>query len=108
MASGKKSVKRTAAPGTTAEGEETRVVSMAYNLAKKQISDGTVSSQVLTHFLKLGSEREKLEREKLEQENELIRAKVESLESVKRTEDLYRKALDAMRSYSGQDDDSNG
>ena len=59
----------------------------------------------MTHFLKLGSEKEKLERERLRRENELLKARVESLQSAKRVEELYSKALEAMRSYAGQEVD---
>ena len=78
---------------------------MAIDLAEKQILKGTASATVMTHFLKLGSEKEKLERERLRRENELLKARVESLQSAKRVEELYSKALEAMRSYVGQEVD---
>ena len=65
------------------------------------MQEGTASSQVITHYLKLGSTKERLEKEKLERENELLRAKTEALESAKHVEELYANALEAMRSYSG-------
>lgn len=77
------------------------MVSAAIDLAEEQIRMGTASSQVITHFLKLGSTRERLEQQKLEHENELTRVKIEALESQKRVEELYMEALQAMRSYSG-------
>jgi hypothetical protein len=73
------------------------------DLAEKQIRSGTASSQVITHFLKLGSTRERLEQQRLEHENELTRVKIEALESQKRVEELYTEALNAMRSYAGAD-----
>jgi len=78
------------------------MVSLAHDLAETQIRNGTASSQVITHFLKLGSSRELLEQERLRHENELTRVKIEAVESQKRVEELYRNALNAMRSYSGQ------
>lgn len=89
-------------PATTPEARESQVVSQAMDLAEQQIREGTASSQVITHFLKLGSTREQLEQERLMHENELTRVKIEALESQKRVEELYKEALDAMRSYSGQ------
>lgn len=89
-------------PATTPEGRESQLVSYAVDLAEKQLREGTASSQVITHYLKLGSTREKLEQEKLAQENNLLRAKIESLSSAAKLEELYKTALDAMRSYSGQ------
>lgn len=93
-------------PATTPEGRENEMVSLAIDLAEQQIRNGTASSQVITHFLKLGSTREKLEQERLEHENELTKVKIEAIESQKRVEELYKEALDAMRSYAGQVPDS--
>jgi hypothetical protein len=88
-------------PATTPEGRENQLVSDATDLAEKQIQAGTASSQVITHFLKLGSTRERLEQQRLEHENELTRVKIEAIESQKRVEELYMEALSAMRSYAG-------
>ena len=88
----------------TPEARENQCISLAVDLAEQQLRDGTASSQVIAHFLKLGSTRASLEKEKLARENELLRAKTESLESEKRVEALYEEAINAMRSYSGMDD----
>jgi hypothetical protein len=88
-------------PATTPEGRENELVSIAHDLAEEQILNGTASSQVITHFLKLGSTRERLEQQRLEHENELTRVKIEALESQKRVEELYKEALSAMRAYAG-------
>ena len=90
------------APATTPEGRENQLVSAAIDLAEKQILDGTASSQVITHYLKLGTTREQLEKKKLENETELLAAKVEALKSAERMEALYETAIEAMRSYNGQ------
>lgn len=89
-------------PATTPEGRENQLVSLAVELAEKQMREGTASAQVITHYLKLGSSREKLEQERLAQENELLRAKTEALVSQKDREEVYLNALNAMRSYKGQ------
>ncbi len=88
-------------PATTPEGRENELVSIANDLAEEQLRNGTASSQVITHFLKLGSTRERLEQQRLEHENELTRVRIEAIESQKRVEELYLEALSAMRSYSG-------
>ena len=93
-------------PATSPEQRETELVSLASDLAEEQIRGGTASSQVITHFLKLGSSRERLEQERLRHENELSQVKKEALEGQKRVEELYMSALDAMRSYSGSPVDS--
>lgn len=93
--------KRKRPPATTPEARENHLIALAYDLAEKQLLDGTASSQVMTNFLKLGSSKERIEKEKLKLENELLKAKTESIQSAKRTEELYRDALNAMRTYSG-------
>lgn len=89
-------------PASTPEARENQLISLAVDLAEKQLMEGTASSQVITHYLKLGSTRQQLEKERLERENELLRAKTEALESAKHVEELYANALNAMRNYSGQ------
>jgi len=90
-------------PAATVEQREQQLISQAVDLAERQIADGTASAQVITHFIKLGSTRERLEQERLRSENEMLRAKVEQLASQKNTELLYEEALNAMRAYSGQE-----
>ena len=92
-------------PAKTPASRENQLVSLAMELAEEQIRTGRASAQVITHFLKLGTEREKLERVRLERENKLLDAKVENLESQARSEELYTKAIEAMRSYQGEDVD---
>lgn len=94
-------------PAMTVEGRESQLVALAVDLAEKQLREGTASSQVITHYLKIGSTKEKQEKEKLEEEIKLLRAKTENLESMKSMEDLYKRALNSMREYSGKigDDD---
>lgn len=89
-------------PTLSPEAEENQIISMAMDLAKQQIMDGTASSQVITHFLKLGSTKERIEKEILEKQKHLIEAKTQTLQSQQRIEELYTNALNAMRSYSGQ------
>lgn len=102
MAEARKRTRRP--PATTPEARDNQLIDLAVNLVERQIREGTVSSQVLTHYVKMSSPREKLERERLQNENELLRKKVESLESAKRVEELYDEALQAMRSYAPRGD----
>ena len=97
-------VKKKIRPALTPEARENQLISLAVDLAEKQLMEGTASSQVITHYLKLGSTKERLEKEKLEEENRLLRAKTENLQSAKRIEELYANASSVMRHYSGQDD----
>lgn len=89
-------------PALSPEARENQMISLAVDLAEQQLRDGTASSQVITHFLKLGTTKAELEKEKLARENQLLKAKTESIESQKRIEELYTNALNAMRRYSGQ------
>lgn len=77
------------------------MIALAVDLAEKQLLKGTASSQVVTHFLKLGSTKEKIEKEILVQQKELVKAKTEAIKSAKRVEELYSEALNAMRLYAG-------
>lgn len=88
---------------TTPEARENQLVSAAYDLAEKQLREGTASAQVITAFLKLGSSRERLEQQRLEHENALTKAKIKDLEDRASVEALYRDALSAMSSYQGRD-----
>lgn len=92
-------------PALSPEAREGQLVSLAVDLAEQQLRDGTASSQVITHYLKLGSTREKLERERLQEENKLLRAKAKALEDQKELKELYSEALKAMRNYNGHGDD---
>lgn len=93
--------KKKRAPAKTAEARENQLINLAYNLAEKQLSEGIASSQVTTHFLKLGSARARLEAEKLRKENILLEAKTEAIISSASIEALYKDALKAMSSYQG-------
>lgn len=88
----------------TPEARENQMIAYAMDLAEKQILEGTASSQVITHFLKLGTEKERLEREKLAKENELLKAKAHALESSDEMKIMYEEAIKAMRTYSGNGD----
>lgn len=92
-------------PALTPEGRENQLISLAEDLAEKQLREGTASSQVITHYLKLGTAKERLELEKLKRENSLLEAKTEAMESAKRVEELYSKAIRAFQSYNGQEEE---
>jgi hypothetical protein len=88
-------------PATSPEDNEQRLIGLAADLAQRQLEDGSASAQVITHYLKLGSSRERLEQEKVRRETILLGARVEAMESAKRVEALYGEALAAMRAYQG-------
>lgn len=88
-------------PALTPEARENQLISLAVDLAEQQLRDGTASSQVITHYLKLGSMREKLERDKLREEIQQTRAKTKALANAEEIKVLYENALKAMRNYGG-------
>ena len=90
-------------PATTPETREHELINLAEELAARQLREGTASAQVISHYLKLGSSRERLEQTRLENENHLLKVKSEALEAQKGMEGLYEKAIQAMKQYSGQE-----
>ena len=89
-------------PAKSLEEQEQRMIALSLDLAERQLREGTASSQVITHYLKLGSMKERAEKEKLQEEIKLLRAKTSNIESAKKVEELYSNALNAMREYSGR------
>lgn len=88
-------------PALSPEAREAQLANLAVNLAEQQLRDGTASTQVITHFLRIASTEQQRKMEKLEEENKLLRAKTESLQSAARTEELFADAIAAMKLYSG-------
>lgn len=93
-------------PALTPEARENQLISLAIDLVEQRLMDGTASSQETTHFLKLATNKAKLERERFELENELIRAKTQALRDQADMKVLYANAIAAMRMYSGHGSDS--
>ena len=94
-----------APPALTPAGREARMIAYAMDLAEEQLRNGTASSQVITHFLKLGTETAKLELERLQNENALIQAKADQIKSAKENKELYAEALKAMSRYRPNESD---
>lgn len=92
-------------PALTPEARENQLISLAVDLAEKQLREGTASSQVITHYLKLGSTKERIEKEILEKQKDLIDAKTQNLKSIERQEQMYAEALKVFRGYSGHGDE---
>ena len=101
-----KSASRKVRPALTPEARENQLIAAAYDLAEERILNGTATSQEIVHFLKLGTQKSRTELEILEKQKELIAAKTEALQSAKRIEELYTNAMNAMKMYSGDSDES--
>lgn len=95
-------------PALSPEARENQMISLAMDLVEKRLRKGTASSAETTHFLKLATFKSELEKEKLEEENKLLRAKTEALQAAKNTEEIYAEAIKAMRVYNGQDEEDDG
>ena len=91
-------------PALTPEARENQMISLAMDLVQQRLIDGTASSQETTHFLKLASSKAILEKERLEEENKLLRAKTKVMENVEDAKVIYSDVLNAIRKYSGQGD----
>lgn len=93
---------RRSRPALTPEARENQLIALAVDLAEQQLRDGTASSQVITHYLKLGSTREKLEQEMIQKQKEMVEAKTKSYASSDEIKQLYKEAISAFRIYAGQ------
>lgn len=90
-------------PARTDEERELQMIAMATDEAERRIRNGTATSQLLVHYLKLGTEKSRLEQEKLRAETELLSTKVKVAEAEKKSSELYAQAINAFRKYSGQE-----
>ncbi len=86
-------------PASSIEAREDQMIALAVDLAEKQLREGTASAQVITHYLKLGSTREKIEKEIMREQKKLLEAKTDAIQSAARVEELYSNAIAAMQSY---------
>lgn len=91
-------------PALSPEARESQLASLAHDLAEKQLRDGTASAQVISYFLRKGSEEERLKIEKLEEENRLLRAKTKAIDNEGEYKKLVEDAINAIRGYQGQGD----
>lgn len=96
--------RRKSRPAIDPEARENQMIALAVDLAEQQLIEGTASSQVITHFLKLGTTKAELEKEKLRRENEVLSAKAKAYQSGEEMKELYENAIKAMRDYAGQGD----
>lgn len=92
-------------PSMTPEGRNEQIIAAAVNLAEQKILDGTASSQIICHYLKMASEREKKELIKLDAENELLKAKKKAIDSEGELASLYNDVIKAMKKYTGNKND---
>lgn len=98
----KKVIEREAPPASSPEARERQLISLAVDLAERQLRDGTASPSVINHYLKLGSTRESIEREMLGKQAKMLEAKVEHMVKATEQEEITKKALEAMKNYTSR------
>lgn len=92
-------------PALSLSARENQMISLAEKLAEQKLLDGTANSQIIVHYLKLGSSKERIEKEIMERQKDLITAKTKSIESSERIEELFRNAMEVFRGYAGNMND---
>lgn len=92
---------RRRSPAKTPEERESLLISKSLNLIERQIEEGTVSSAVLSIYARAGTERDRLEKERLRNENDVLRKKVETMEAAVDLKNLMEDALSAFKGYQG-------
>lgn len=93
--------RRRAAPAVDPEARENQMISLAIDQAEQMLMGGHAPTQIVVHYLRLATTKNQLEKEKLKKENVLLEAKANAIESAARSEELYARAIEAMREYSG-------
>ena len=88
-------------PAKSPEAREQQLISLAIDNIEEQLRNGTASSQLLSQLLRMASTRDKLERERLIQQTELLKTQRAAIEAQETAEALYEEAMDAMRTYGG-------
>ena len=87
------------APLLTPEEWENRLIALSYSAVEERILNGTASAAEYCHFLKAGSVKQREEMEKLQKENELLKAKTAAIESERNRGEFYKLVIDALSSY---------
>lgn len=90
---------------TTPEAREQEMIGLAVNLAEQQLRDGTASSQVISFYLKMGAERERLERDILRAQSELYQAKTKAINDTAMNNEMIQEAMRLFKVYSGHRDE---
>lgn len=86
---------------TSSESREKVLIELAMDAVEERIRSGKASASEYVHFLKLGTEQAKLEREKLRQENKLLEAKTQSIEQSAEIRTMIDEAMKALSVYRG-------
>lgn len=88
-------------PPLTPEASENQMIALATEVAREQLINRTASSQVIVHYLKLGTVKAQQELEILKANTELAKAKTMSIQNSQDQDEMYAKAIEAMTTYKG-------
>ena len=99
--------KRKSPPALTPEARESQMIALAVDEAERQLRAGTASSQIVTHYLRLGTMKYKTECEVLKKKEELLTAQTDAYKSAANVEKLYSEAMEMMKKYRGESDETN-
>lgn len=89
----------------TPQERENRLIALSYDAVEQRILNGTATAAEYVHFLKAGSLRQREEMEKLQKENELLRAKTEAIDREKDHNLDYKLVIEAFHSYRSESED---
>lgn len=93
-------------PALTDEAEELELVSLARQLSAQRLRSGQASAQEIVYWLKAGSSEKKIEKDILEEQKKLIKAKTKAIADSESTAKLYSDAIEAMKSYQGNGEEN--
>jgi acetyl esterase/lipase len=92
-------------PAFTVEGRFDQLVSLAVDLAEERLRDKSASNQLISEIIRYGSQKEKLTREKIQMETQMLAAKADALRAQETSAQLLQEAMKAMTEYSPTRDD---
>lgn len=99
--SSSKSTRKTR-PSLNPDARENLLISLATDVAEEQLRNGTASAQVIVHYLKLGSAKARLEKQLLAEQVDLVKAKTNAYKASEHADEMYEKAISAMKSYGSE------
>ena len=99
--------KRKSPPARTPAARENQLIALAVDEAERQLRAGTASSQIVTHYLKLGTRKYQSECAVLEKKEELLTAQADAYKSAANVEKLYSEAMTMMKKYRGESNETN-
>lgn len=95
-------------PALTDDAEELQMISLARQLSMERMKSGTASAQEIVYWLKMGSSEKRIEKEILEEQKKLVKAKTKAINDAEVTAKAYQDAVAALKTYQGIEDSEEG